>query len=104
MLNVSTTRGIEYYPRKQWSVYLPVSMVCIFTAVPIIYGMLNSFAVPKLDSIDGLMDDHSNHVANNGNSSGNHPDSNQTGRMSEGQATTQQDEWPPTMTSIVMDR
>ena len=59
------SRSITYYPPKSWSIYIPVSALCIFLAAPILYASLNSSTVPRLDSMDILNDEHTRQSSSN---------------------------------------
>ncbi|KAG7350991.1 phosphatidylinositol N-acetylglucosaminyltransferase subunit P [Nitzschia inconspicua] len=50
--------GLDYVPRKEYSVHVPVSALFLFLAAPLIYAGLNTTAVPKVDSMDTLQDNH----------------------------------------------
>jgi hypothetical protein len=50
--------GDNYFPRKEYSLHLPVSAVFFFLAAPLIYAGLNAMTVPKVDSMDTLQDMH----------------------------------------------
>ena len=61
------SRNITYYPPKSWSIYIPVSALCIFLATPILYATFNSWTVPRLDSMDVLKEVHTRQSFSHGN-------------------------------------
>jgi hypothetical protein len=50
--------NITYYPDKSWSIVIPVSVVGVFCAAPIIYSIVNLLSVPRVESIDTVRDDY----------------------------------------------
>lgn len=69
VLSVCRTRSITYYPSKEWSVYIPTSLLCAFVAFLFLNAAMNVMITPKLDSLDTMWDEHSRpHRANDASS------------------------------------
>jgi len=49
-------RGVNYYPNRDYALHIPVTALFLFLATPLLYAALNSFTVPKLNSIDSVED------------------------------------------------
>eukprot|EP00980_Cylindrotheca_fusiformis_P028203 scaffold22586_cov138-Cylindrotheca_fusiformis.AAC.23 len=55
---------ITYYPPKEWAFSIPVSAVCFFFAIPMLYFAMNSLTVPAPTSLDLVQDDYSRKPSN----------------------------------------
>mmetsp|Transcript_10289 Transcript_10289/g.21825 ORF Transcript_10289/g.21825 Transcript_10289/m.21825 type:complete len:135 (-) Transcript_10289:1427-1831(-) len=53
---VESSMGVNYYPNRDYALHIPVTALFLFLATPLLYAALNSFTVPKLNSIDSVED------------------------------------------------